>query len=77
MVIILFCLYFSDISVVSHQHQDTEEDQRYFHFGVLCGLALYNQHIIYLPFPLALFKKLLGVKPSLGDMMEFSPCVGQ
>ncbi|KAK5867921.1 hypothetical protein PBY51_012376 [Eleginops maclovinus] len=53
------------------------EDQRYLHFGVLCGLALYNQCILHLPFPLALFKKLLGVKPSLGDMMEFSPCVGE
>ncbi|XP_044049751.1 probable E3 ubiquitin-protein ligase HERC4 [Siniperca chuatsi] len=55
----------------------TQEDQRYFQFGVLCGLALYHQCIIYLPFPLALFKKLLGVKPSLGDMIEFSPCVGK
>ncbi|KAK9517170.1 hypothetical protein VZT92_025058 [Zoarces viviparus] len=54
-----------------------EEDQRYFQFGVLCGLALYNQYIIHLPFPLALFKKLLGVKPSLGDMIEFSPCIGE
>uniref|UniRef100_A0A3B5ASG4 HECT domain-containing protein n=1 Tax=Stegastes partitus TaxID=144197 RepID=A0A3B5ASG4_9TELE len=46
------------------------EDQRFYLFGVLCGLALYNQHIIYLPFPLVLFKKLLGVKPSLEDMIE-------
>ncbi|XP_029290713.1 probable E3 ubiquitin-protein ligase HERC4 isoform X2 [Cottoperca gobio] len=55
----------------------TQEDQRYFHFGVLCGLALYNQCIIHLPFPLALFKKLLGAKPSLEDMMEFSPSLGK
>ncbi|KAE8295841.1 putative E3 ubiquitin-protein ligase HERC4 [Larimichthys crocea] len=55
----------------------TQEDQRYFHFGFLCGLALYNGCIIHLPFPLALFKKLLGVKPSLEDLMEFSPCVGK
>ncbi|XP_039989978.1 probable E3 ubiquitin-protein ligase HERC3 isoform X2 [Xiphias gladius] len=55
-----------------------EEDKtNFFLFGVLCGLALYNQSIIYLPFPLALFKKLLGVKPTLEDMMEFSPCVGK
>ncbi|XP_008296210.1 probable E3 ubiquitin-protein ligase HERC4 [Stegastes partitus] len=53
------------------------EDQRFYLFGVLCGLALYNQHIIYLPFPLVLFKKLLGVKPSLEDMIEFSPTVGE
>uniref|UniRef100_A0A3P8SEP8 HECT domain-containing protein n=1 Tax=Amphiprion percula TaxID=161767 RepID=A0A3P8SEP8_AMPPE len=54
-----------------------QEDQRFYMFGVLCGLALYNQHIIYLPFPLVLFKKLLGVKPSLEDMIEFSPTVGE
>uniref|UniRef100_A0A667YJG6 HECT domain-containing protein n=1 Tax=Myripristis murdjan TaxID=586833 RepID=A0A667YJG6_9TELE len=51
--------------------------QTYFLFGVLCGLALYNQSIIYLPFPMALFKKLVGVKPSLDDMVEFSPVVGR
>ncbi|KAL7402017.1 hypothetical protein ABVT39_008232 [Epinephelus coioides] len=55
----------------------TQEDQRYFQFGVLCGLALYNKCIIHLPFPLALFKKLLGAKPSLSDMIEFSPTVGE
>lgn len=54
-----------------------QEEQRYFHFGLLCGLALYNQCIIFLPFPLALFKKLLGMKPSLQDLMEFDPGLGQ
>ncbi|KAK2841856.1 hypothetical protein Q5P01_012056 [Channa striata] len=49
----------------------------YFLFGLLCGLALYNQCIVHLPFPLALFKKLLGGKPSLEDMIEFSPRVGR
>ncbi|XP_026032646.1 probable E3 ubiquitin-protein ligase HERC4 [Astatotilapia calliptera] len=55
----------------------TQEDQRFFLFGVLCGLALYNQCIIYLPFPLVLFKKLLGVRPSLEDLIEFNPSVGE
>ncbi|XP_043975030.1 probable E3 ubiquitin-protein ligase HERC6 isoform X1 [Gambusia affinis] len=47
------------------------EERKYFLFGVLCGLALYNHNIIHLPFPLALFKKLLRVKTSLDDMKEF------
>uniref|UniRef100_A0A3B4TDV0 Probable E3 ubiquitin-protein ligase HERC4 n=1 Tax=Seriola dumerili TaxID=41447 RepID=A0A3B4TDV0_SERDU len=51
--------------------------KKFFRFGVLCGLALYNQSIIYLPFPLALFKKLLGVEPTLEDLMELSPSVGK
>ncbi|XP_044049752.1 probable E3 ubiquitin-protein ligase HERC4 [Siniperca chuatsi] len=56
----------------------TEEDKtNFFLFGVLCGLALYNHCILHLPFPLALFKKLLGVEPTLEDMMEFSPGVGK
>ncbi|XP_047453396.1 probable E3 ubiquitin-protein ligase HERC3 [Mugil cephalus] len=55
----------------------TQEDQRFLKLGLLCGLALYNQCIIHLPFPLVLFKKLLGVKPSLEDMMEFSPSVAK
>ncbi|XP_059190452.1 probable E3 ubiquitin-protein ligase HERC3 [Centropristis striata] len=54
-----------------------QEEQKYFLCGVLCGLALYHQHIIHFPFPLALFKKLLGVKPSLQDMIELSPSVGR
>ncbi|KAL7402723.1 hypothetical protein ABVT39_018937 [Epinephelus coioides] len=68
---------FKQLAVVHHSHykfplvQPKQEDQRYFQFGVLCGLALYNKCIIHLPFPLALFKKLLGVKPSLSDMIEF------
>ncbi|XP_049430285.1 probable E3 ubiquitin-protein ligase HERC3 [Epinephelus fuscoguttatus] len=56
----------------------TEEDKtNFFLFGVLCGLALYNASIIHLPFPLALFKKLLGVEPTLEDMVEFSPSVAK
>ncbi|KAM6937862.1 putative E3 ubiquitin-protein ligase HERC4 [Xenentodon cancila] len=56
----------------------TEELNTNIHlFGVLCGLALYNKCIMYLAFPLALFKKLLHVEPTLEDMMEFCPVVGK
>lgn len=27
--------------------------------GILCGLAIYNSITVYLPFPIALYKKLL------------------
>uniref|UniRef100_A0A0F8AIK5 Putative E3 ubiquitin-protein ligase HERC6 n=1 Tax=Larimichthys crocea TaxID=215358 RepID=A0A0F8AIK5_LARCR len=49
-----------------------EDETKFFLFGVLCGLALYNQCIVYLPFPLALFKKLLDVEPTLEDLKEFT-----
>lgn len=52
-------------------------EKQYYLFGVLCGLALYNLNIIYLPFPLVLFKKLLRVSPSLDDMKEFEPVMAR
>ncbi|KAJ3590147.1 hypothetical protein NHX12_008101 [Muraenolepis orangiensis] len=51
--------------------------EKYFLFGVLCGIAMYNHNIINLAFPLVLFKKLLNVKPSYEDMKEFEPVVGE
>ncbi|XP_060902401.1 probable E3 ubiquitin-protein ligase HERC6 [Labrus mixtus] len=57
--------------------QPKKNKKTYFLFGVLCGLALYNNNIIHLPFPLVLFKKLLGFKPSLDDMKEFEPVMGE
>ncbi|XP_056297890.1 probable E3 ubiquitin-protein ligase HERC4 [Pseudoliparis swirei] len=53
------------------------EEKTYFLLGVLCGLALYNNNIVYMPFPLVLFKKLLGGKPSMGDLTEFQPVVAE
>ncbi|XP_033108206.1 probable E3 ubiquitin-protein ligase HERC3 [Anneissia japonica] len=38
--------------------------------GLLCGLAIYNQVIVNLPFPLALYKKLLERPVYLTDMKE-------
>ncbi|CAL8350706.1 unnamed protein product [Lota lota] len=51
--------------------------EKYFLFGVLCGMAMYNHNIINLPFPLVLFKKLVNVKPSYEDMKEFEPVVAE
>ncbi|XP_077421895.1 putative E3 ubiquitin-protein ligase HERC6 isoform X3 [Vanacampus margaritifer] len=52
-------------------------ENTYFLFGVLCGLALHNDNMVHMPFPLVLFRKLLGVKPSLDDMKEFEPTVAE
>lgn len=60
-------------SLFNAARQPKEKLKTYFLFGVLCGLALYNQNIVHLPFPLVVFKKLLRVKPSLDDMREFDP----
>jgi len=49
-----------------------------FHYlGVLCGLAIYNFTIIDLPFPLALYKKLLKEPVSLQDLKGLSPTLAK
>ena len=55
-----------------------EEDMAMYHLiGLLCGLAIYNITIIDLPFPLALYKKLLGKPVNLDDMRELDPTLGK
>uniref|UniRef100_H0XH41 HECT and RLD domain containing E3 ubiquitin protein ligase family member 6 n=1 Tax=Otolemur garnettii TaxID=30611 RepID=H0XH41_OTOGA len=53
------------------------DKKRYFLFGILCGLSLFNSNVANLPFPLALYKKLLNQKPSLEDLKELSPVLGK
>ncbi|XP_054845554.1 probable E3 ubiquitin-protein ligase HERC3 isoform X1 [Eublepharis macularius] len=62
-------LWFSDTCFVEHN---------WFHLiGIVCGLAIYNFTVVDLHFPLALYKKLLNVKPSLEDLKELSPMEGR
>ncbi|XP_005360943.2 probable E3 ubiquitin-protein ligase HERC6 [Microtus ochrogaster] len=53
------------------------EKKRYFLFGILCGLSLSNFKVVKLPFPLALYKKLLKKKTTLEDLKELSFPLGQ
>ncbi|KAJ6655415.1 hypothetical protein lerEdw1_005412 [Lerista edwardsae] len=62
-------LWFSDTGFVEHN---------WFHLiGIICGLAIYNFTVVDLQFPLALYKKLLNVKPDLEDLKELSPTEGR
>ncbi|XP_034137054.1 probable E3 ubiquitin-protein ligase HERC4 isoform X1 [Drosophila guanche] len=58
-------LWFADITF--------ETENMYYLIGVLCGLAIYNFTIINLPFPLALYKKLLNKPVDLSDLRQLSP----
>lgn len=53
------------------------EKKKYYYYGVLCGLAIFNQWVMYMPFPLALFKKLLGKKTTLDDLKELQRTLGK
>ena len=41
--------------------------------GTILGLALFNGVILDIKFPIALYKKLLGIKPCLNDLKEYDP----
>ena len=45
--------------------------------GLLCALAIYNSILVELPFPLALYKYLLGVPFTIEDLRELHPTEGR
>lgn len=58
--------------------QSFEEDAMlYYLIGIVCGLAIYNFTIIALPFPLALYKKLLKQQTKLSDLRGLSPTLAK
>lgn len=52
-----------------------EQASTYALIGIVCGLAIYNFTIINLPFPLILYKKLLGESAVLDDLADLDPCL--
>lgn len=54
-----------------------EDSHMYTLIGILCGLAIYNQTIINLPFPTAMYKKLLNEGIDLSDMEDLSPIMAK
>lgn len=54
-----------------------EDDVMYRVIGILCGLAIYNGVIIDLPFPLALYKKVLNENLELEDLAQLDPLLAK
>ncbi|XP_025423302.1 probable E3 ubiquitin-protein ligase HERC4 isoform X2 [Sipha flava] len=52
-----------------------EDLTMYYLIGLMCGLAIYNFIIIDLPFPLALYKKLLNEPVTLQDLKDLNPTI--
>ncbi|XP_065490954.1 probable E3 ubiquitin-protein ligase HERC4 [Caloenas nicobarica] len=57
--------------------QAPSSQHTFFRIGTLCGMALYNGRMVPFPFPRALYKKLLGLEPDLGDLEELLPAAGR
>uniref|UniRef100_A0A0N4ZYG9 HECT domain-containing protein n=1 Tax=Parastrongyloides trichosuri TaxID=131310 RepID=A0A0N4ZYG9_PARTI len=45
--------------------------------GILCALAIYNQVLVDFPFPLALYKLILGKEVCLEDLLQLYPSEGR
>jgi ubiquitin-protein ligase E3 A len=58
--------------------QTSMESESEFHLvGTILGLAIYNDVILDVHFPLVVYKKLLGGKPNLEDLKDARPQVGR
>jgi hypothetical protein len=54
-------------------HYTFEPKIKYELIGIIFGLAIYNNIILDVKFPLTVYKKLLGINPTLEDMKEYDP----
>ena len=54
-------------------HYTFEPKIKYELIGIIFGLAIYNNIILDVKFPLVVYKKLLDIKPTLEDMKECDP----
>ena len=54
-------------------HYSFEPKIKYELIGKIFGLAIYNNTILDVKLPIIVYKKLLGIKPSLDDMKECDP----
>ncbi|XP_049820942.1 probable E3 ubiquitin-protein ligase HERC4 isoform X2 [Aethina tumida] len=64
---------YSETRAIWFSEHSFEDAGVYFLIGMICGLAIYNFIIIDIPFPLALYKKLLGETIGLADLKGLSP----
>lgn len=68
--------YYEDSRFIWFSEDSFEGEGMYTLIGILCGLAIYNYTIIDLPFPVALYKKLLKETVDLSDIKILSPVLG-
>ncbi|XP_032878116.1 probable E3 ubiquitin-protein ligase HERC4 [Amblyraja radiata] len=66
-------IYFQNFRTIWFPSQVKVPMKNYFLLGILCGLVVYNKCVVHIPFPLALFMKLLMGKPSLKNLSEMDP----
>lgn len=50
-----------------------ENESQYILIGLIIGLAIYNNIILDVRFPMVVYKKLLGKKGTFNDLEDYSP----
>ncbi|OQV22441.1 putative E3 ubiquitin-protein ligase HERC4 [Hypsibius exemplaris] len=67
--------YYDETHSIYFNGKSFECDSMFRNVGIICGLAIYNSTIVDVRFPLAVYKKLLGIKTSLPDLDGLLPSV--
>lgn len=62
-----------DTNMIWFSNNPFEDEVMYYLIGAIYGLAIYNSIIIYVPFPLVLYKKLLEEAVMLDDLSDLYP----
>lgn len=68
---------YKETNTIWFHHSNLEDEVMFQLIGILCGLAIYNQVIINLPFPLVLYKKLLNETLELEDLSYLDPLLAK
>lgn len=64
---------YEETNMIWFNDSSFEDVTMYYLIGLMCGLAIYNFTIIDLPFPLALYKKLLNEPVTFQDLKDLDP----
>ncbi|XP_018666987.2 putative E3 ubiquitin-protein ligase HERC4 [Ciona intestinalis] len=69
--------FYDESHLIWFSDWELESEMMYFLVGLICGLAIYNDTIIDICFPLVLYKKLLGEPPLFTDLAELDPTLSR
>jgi ubiquitin-protein ligase E3 A len=69
--------YHPESKLVWFNGNTCESNLKFELIGALMGLAIYNQIILDIHFPVVCYKKLLDIKPNFNDLMELKPEVAK
>ena len=65
--------YNQDSHMFWFKHDSFETPVKYEMIGIAIGVAIFNGVILDIHLPMATYKKLLGVNPSIQDLRQYNP----